>query len=214
MNQPDLFSFFCVSQRAKQLIELLLRSMIEVIFNINTRDIIKATKLANEIDFSNDANECEPIVYYSLIRLFPQLNISSNSVFIDIGCGTGRALFVAARYRPRRVIGLELNPQVFGKLKNNISNYRFDSKIIKIINIDAAKYKFTDETIVYMFNPFGPDTLSEVLKNLQLSIQKNPRQVTIAYLNAIHADVILSQKWLKPVPIKRPRNTLLLKSNL
>jgi SAM-dependent methyltransferase len=202
-------------ETVKQKIEGALGATLEVIFNIKTGEIFQPSQLLNDLNPSfNDGYECWPLAYCALLRLLPQLNISRESVFLDIGCGAGRALFMAAAFRPRKVIGLELDAKAFSMLEKNYNKYRFNKKNIIIIKADAAQYEFTEETIVYMFNPFGPDTLREVLKNLLLSIERNPRQVTIAYTNAKHSDVILSQDWLKPVPIKRPRHTLLLKSIL
>ena len=200
-------------ETVKQKIEGALRATLEVIFNIKTGEIFKPSQLLNDLNPSfNDGYECWPLAYCALLRLLPQLNISRESVFLDIGCGAGRALFMAAAFRPRKVIGLELDAKAFSMLERNYNHYRFYKKNIKLINVDAAQYEFTDETIVYMFNPFGPDTLREVLKNLLLSIERNPRQVTIAYTNARHSDVILSQSWPKSLHIERPRHTLLLKS--
>jgi hypothetical protein len=47
-----------------------------------------------------------------------------------------------------------------------------------------------------LFNPFGPDTLTEVLRRLECGLRIWPRPVRIAYVNPTHDDVLAESGWL------------------
>lgn len=51
---------------------------------------------------------------------------------------------------------------------------------------DAATTDISDRTIYYMFNPFGPHTMNQVVTNIEKSLRMNPRKVTIIYVNPVH----------------------------
>jgi hypothetical protein len=62
---------------------------------------------------------------------------------------------------------------------------------------DAADYPFADETLVYLFNPFGPQTLRAVLANLRRSLETKPRRLRLCYYHPKHRDVLETAGWLR-----------------
>ncbi len=104
-------------------------------------------------------------------------------VFLDYGSGTGRMLIMAAMmHRFRKIIGVELNPQMRHTARRNIS--RIDDKLkcpdIEIVNADAAAYRLPDDvTVVYFYNPFSGQVLDGALDNIENSLQRRPRPITI-----------------------------------
>ncbi len=64
---------------------------------------------ADALGHGQDASAYEPINYRCLDIVFRYLEPDSdNDVFLDYGCGKGRAVVTAATYPFRRVIGVEL----------------------------------------------------------------------------------------------------------
>ena len=56
---------------------------------------------------------------------------------------------------------------------------------------DAATYDFPPvPLVVFLFNPFGADTLSVVAANLARSLTEEPRHVVVAYFNPVHRAVL------------------------
>jgi hypothetical protein len=87
--------------------------------------------------------------------------------FIDVGCGKGRALLIAAEHKFKGLIGVEFASQLTHIAEDNC---RRVGVAATILYQDAATYRFpTGNLVLYLFNPFGPDVLNPVLDNLLAS---------------------------------------------
>ena len=126
--------------------------------------------------------------------LFKRLNISKEYSFIDIGCGKGRVLLIAAEYGFKKVKGIEFSSNLATIADKNISKYKAKTKSnanFDIITIDAAEYKFNEiEDVFFLFNPFDEVILAKVLDNICESLKGNNRRVWMIYANAIHRELI------------------------
>jgi SAM-dependent methyltransferase len=101
--------------------------------------------------------------------------------FVDIGCGKGRTLLLAAELGFRHVVGVELSEELARTARDNIRALGVDGEVQVV---DAARMRFPDEPLlVYLYNPFGEATLKAVLENLRDSLRARPREVFVAYLN-------------------------------
>jgi hypothetical protein len=114
--------------------------------------------------------------------------------FIDIGSGKGRALLMAADYPFRRILGIELLPQLQRVAKENIGKYKSDSQQCFSIDCllgDAYEFGFPSEPIVlYLFNPLPESGLAQMISNLEHSLQKHPRPVFVVYHNPLLEHVL------------------------
>lgn len=110
----------------------------------------------------------------------------ANATFLDLGCGKGRALIVAAEAGFGRVIGVELSAKLASRAKKNIKKMKMSN--VEIVNEDALAFNFDIPNLtLYMFNPFGP----AVMRGLVAAIQHaNNRPKYIVYFNAFHAEFI------------------------
>jgi hypothetical protein len=52
-------------------------------------------------------------------------------------------------------------------------------------------------TIYFMYHPFGPATLCEVITHIETSLLVHPRAITIVYYNAVHEAILQSCAWLQ-----------------
>jgi hypothetical protein len=125
-----------------------------------------------------------------------------NFVFIDLGSGKGRALMMAADYLFRRIIGVELLPQLHGITQENLSRYKSESQkcfAIESICQDATHYVFPAEPVVlYLFNPLPEAGLRRVIINLEESLRAQPRQVFVLYHNPLLEHVLSNNhSWKK-----------------
>lgn len=103
-------------------------------------------------------------------------------VFLDYGAGMGRAMILAARLPFRRVLGVELSPQLAEKATRNFlrCKRKLRCQNLDIFVGDAAAYSVpNDVTIVYFFNPFSGATLRSVLQNLRQSLRAAPRDLWV-----------------------------------
>ena len=138
-----------------------------------------------------------PSYYLRILAARRALSPSPDDVLVDLGCGAGRALFVFARARLRLVRGIDFHGDACRLASENIRRFNGQGARIEIIHADAAEYPFSDETLVYLFNPFGRATLRSVLENLKASLIARPRRVRIAYYHPLHADLFEATPWLR-----------------
>ncbi|MFZ3339661.1 MAG: class I SAM-dependent methyltransferase [Terriglobales bacterium] len=115
--------------------------------------------------------------------------------FIDIGSGKGRALLLAAQYPFRKIIGVELIRELHSAAEENIAVWRAQSPARQVASIDAlcldARTFVFPETplVVYLFNPLPEAGLRQVVRTLEESSQRAPRQIWIVYHNPLLEDV-------------------------
>ena len=111
----------------------------------------------------------------------------SEFVFIDLGCGKGKPLMVAASYPFRRLIGVDISLRCIAIAQENISRFgpeRIDSSRIELLAMDVEDFAFPDSPLViYLFNSFPAKLLQRVVSNLESSLRRAPREVVIVYVN-------------------------------
>src|SRR4051812_42334791 len=136
----------------------------------------------------------EPMLFGEMLE---SLNINFEPfTFIDIGSGKGRTLLMAAELGFRRVIGVELLPELHDVARRNIAASGRTN--IESVCVDAREYQFPPEPLVlYLFNPLPAAALSQTVQNLQSSITRHPREVKIIYHNPLSEDVLASAPFLK-----------------
>jgi SAM-dependent methyltransferase len=123
--------------------------------------------------------------------------------FIDVGSGKGRALLMAADYPLRRVLGLELLPELNRVAEENLRRYK--SVAQKCFNIesvcaDARAFVFPPQPmLLYLFNPLQESGLEQLLKNLERSLKECPRKVYVLYHNPLLEHVLSRTEWLQKV---------------
>ncbi len=150
------------------------------------------------ISLYKDDEAYYPINYYILEKVIDYLKLSDDDIFIDFGCGKGRVIFFAALEKIKKVVGIELRKELVDIAKRNLHSLKLNNTPIEIINADAANFNIKNETVFFMFNPFGRKTLARVVDNIRESLIVNPRIIRIVYFNAVHYDLLDSQDWLVP----------------
>lgn len=149
---------------------------------------------------TNSPNKAHAVLYQPtkarpLKTLLTMLALPSDAVFVDIGCGKGRVLLLAARHDFRKVVGIEFAKDLCAVARRNAE--RFGQHVdlraeVEIIQADAATYRFrADETVLFMYNPFGPAVLEGVLANLRDSLAAAPRRIWLIYNTPKHHDVVM-----------------------
>jgi SAM-dependent methyltransferase len=88
------------------------------------------------------------------------------TTFVDVGCGKGRALIIAAMYPFKRIIGIEYAPDLAKACRKNIKTLHLAERC-EIVESDAAECKFPNgKLFVYICNPFNQVVFDRVLRNL------------------------------------------------
>nr|WP_294520734.1 class I SAM-dependent methyltransferase [uncultured Rhodopila sp.] len=97
--------------------------------------------------------------------------------FVDLGCGKGRALILAAQLRFRRLIGVEIVPALADIARANLARLGVAAEVQ---TADAARFVFPPGPVVlFLFNPFKAATLGAVIEALRAA--PGPELVVIYY---------------------------------
>lgn len=149
-----------------------------------------------------DWSRSEHLFYYAtpyrrVFRILESLHLGPSDRFVDLGCGKGRVICCASRYCLAEVIGIEDVADLCTIAKENLRCMRGRRAATRIFHGKAEDFEYTECTVVYMFHPFGPQTLASVLARLYESLRLNPRSLKIVYVNPVHERVLKETNWLK-----------------
>ena len=137
-----------------------------------------------------------PASYDLMEEMFSKANVSSSIHFIDIGCGKGRALCVAAHFGVKKISGIDFSKEFCAAAKQNllITQQQYPSLAFKIYHNDAFYFDIPDDAdFIFMFNPFDDVIMSGVIENIELSLERVPRKITIIYSNPLQKHLFLEQ---------------------
>lgn len=110
--------------------------------------------------------------------------------FVDIGCGKGRALFIAAEFPFRRIIGVELAVELAGIARANVNLNPAWKDRITIANEDALSFELPEGPVVlFLYHPFTTMLLRRFLTKLERQLRRSPRPAFIIDADAYAADV-------------------------
>ncbi len=85
--------------------------------------------------------------------------------FVDLGCGKGRALILAAQLRFQRLIGVEIVPALADIARANLARLGVAAEVH---TGDAARFVFPPGPVVlFLFNPFKAATIGAVIEALR-----------------------------------------------
>jgi SAM-dependent methyltransferase len=163
-------------------------------YGINTTGADELKQLEKKgIDISHSTIYM-PVSYELLEEIFNHLNPKPLNHFLDIGCGKGRALCVAVHKGFRRVSGIDLSKELCDAAKENLAltKEKIPTLYYNIINNDAFYFDIPGTVdCIFFFNPFDELIMSAVVNNMVTSLQKNPRKLSIIYVNPLHKDLFI-----------------------
>ncbi len=115
--------------------------------------------------------------------------------FVDVGCGKGRVLLLAAEQPFRKVIGVELNPELARIARRNVA-LRFErSKAkIRVVQEDAANFDWPQTPLlVYLYNPFDCSLIEQLADHLAAAAKYGGGLLDLLYVNPTCAHVLTSK---------------------
>lgn len=137
-----------------------------------------------------------PASYDILEEMYQQLPLKHFNHFLDIGCGKGRALAVAAHFGCKKITGLDFSKKLSMAAEENLlkTKAKFPDLQYKIWNNDAFYFAIEkDVDCLFLFNPFDETIMSAVVENIEESLDEHPRDLTIIYLNSQHKELFFNK---------------------
>jgi SAM-dependent methyltransferase len=191
--------------------------------NVETAGLIELDELGFDSPVKKLGTRYGGITPWRLKDLLDQIPEDfSTYTFIDIGSGKGAALFHAAEYPFRRIIGVEFSPELHEVALRNIKSFR--SKTRKCMQIEAVcgdggAYELPEGPLILFYNsPFDVPVWERAAKQIENMKPGNGRSYLIysnwgwlpnaaafvdqlSFLKLIHVD---SDQTSRIYEIKRP----------
>lgn len=185
--------------QVKKLIKQFVFNLIDYIYNIDTEARLSIAELQLDPEKST---LYDPIDWISLYKVLKHLPISSNDVFLDVGCGKGRAMLIASKFEFSEVYGVEISEQLCSIAERNLANWKADKNRFFVINNDIESFEIpVSVNVIFMFNPFHGSTFEKFVENLQASIKMKPRLITILYRNPKCHDMLMRIEGIYEIPV-------------
>lgn len=124
-----------------------------------------------------------------LRRILADLDIRAGDRVLDIGCAKGSAMRDLLRHPFARVDGIELSPELAEIARRNFA--KLGERRVEIHCVDARRFsRYGEYEFFYLYNPFPPAILDQVLQQLVPQTPAGAERVLI-YNNPTGHDVML-----------------------
>ncbi len=144
-------------------------------------------------DILPDTSIYQPVSFYAAERLLAFIDHPEKSTgFLDVGCGRGRALQMAAYFGFRKLFGLDIVPYLLEDSKyaaGKISN-KYPDVEVTLIHGNAALYKVPHSIdTIFLFNPFKGLLMNSFILRVKESLIEKPRKMTLLYANPVCKEI-------------------------
>ncbi|MBK7978045.1 MAG: class I SAM-dependent methyltransferase [Deltaproteobacteria bacterium] len=172
------------------------------VHGVRTTGRVPVERLVKRVESAwPDTSEYQPVpaaLFRAALAAVPAA--ARAGAFVDLGCGKGRALVMAAEAGFRHVRGVELARPLACQAELNAEAVASRLGVTlewRLEVADAAERAFDpDETCVFLFNPFGRLVLRRVLDRLSRSLAAHPRAAAVIYVNPQHLEVLAESRAL------------------
>ncbi len=133
----------------------------------------------------------QPSILRRTLRAIPDLD---RSVFLDLGCGKGRATVVATEFPFRRIIGVELAPSVvpFARANAERIGWQFPERTpIEVIEGDALATAIPDgQVVIFFYHPFFRALMKKIVAKMENALKgKEERRIFVVYYDPVYGDL-------------------------
>lgn len=161
-------------------------------YNIYTTGADELKKLPKQgIDISH-ATIYMPVSYGLLETIFNHLPGAPRNHFLDIGCGKGRAICVAAYNGYSKISGVDFSKLLCEIADQNIIavQQKFPAVQFAVTNKNILDYDMPgDVDCIFLFNPFDEMMTEKVADAIKKSLALAPRFLQIIYANPLYKKV-------------------------
>jgi SAM-dependent methyltransferase len=150
------------------------RHPIDLQYGTDTSGLVDALVLQRDERQVQDLNPYMGSQPTIIRRSLDTLGDIDGYTFVDIGCGKGRPLIVASEYPFAEVVGYDISPDLVTTANANAAAIarRFPERPpIRAVKANVSNLVMpAGKIVVFMFNPFGPDLMVALLRNLEASL--------------------------------------------
>jgi len=158
-------------------------------YGTDTTDFVPNENLAATSANLAFGTEYQPTAAREFQRMVRELPITpKNFTFVDIGCGKGRTLLLAAQAGFHRIVGVDYSSKVLASARQNIARFqpRAAGAQYETVAADAVDFNFPPgDCVLFFFNPFNVKVMGSVVENLRRSHAANPRRFYVILYNCV-----------------------------
>ncbi|HWK66564.1 MAG TPA: class I SAM-dependent methyltransferase [Rhizobiaceae bacterium] len=149
-----------------------------------------------ETNLSDDSCHASTVPYRDIDKMLDRLDLKPADVFIDIGCGKGRVLALAALRAIELAIGIDASSAMVSKAAENCR--RMGGRLRSPVEVHlsfAETYDYGACSAGYCFNSFGWRTLGPVLDKIRQDRGKSPFRLCFLNPSPEQMNVFAVQGW-------------------
>jgi len=131
-----------------------------------------------------------PSVFHALLKRWQKTRPAaplSETTFVDLGAGMGRALLLASTLDFKAAVGVELHPRLVSIARRNARLWRqagLARSPLRIAEADAVEFPLPRGPVVaFLFNPFGAPVLRRLLRSWKSTARQGPGEIDLLYVN-------------------------------
>jgi predicted RNA methylase len=139
-----------------------------------------------------------PVTYKVIENAFDKLDLKNRNHFLDIGCGKGRGLAVAAYNGFNKITGVDFSKKFCNQATKNLAAVKRNIPAVNysVIVADAAEFSIPDDVdCILLFNPFDNVIMQIVAENIDKSLRSHPREMNIIYANPLYKNLFLEKQF-------------------
>jgi predicted RNA methylase len=137
----------------------------------------------SSLSLSASATSYCSIPQKTMKKVMLDIPIKPGDAFLDIGSGKGYILYLAQKMGFNRVHGIDLARGLCETAAKNINALNISEKATVECS-DATEYDNLDNySVLFMSNPFSETVMVKFVENIEKSLRRNPRELTIIYIN-------------------------------
>ncbi len=159
-------------------------------YRIRTFVPVKLTDLTITNADISKSSPYEAVNYFLLEKLLTAFRrLSPNTSIVDLGCGKGRVMVVAAYFGFIRITGIDFAKELCEEASFNMKRTQSVIPGIhwKVIEGNVPDYIILPEdSVFFMFNPFVEETLVAFLDKLEESRNLFPRKTYFLYASPVY----------------------------
>jgi len=156
-------------------------------YGTDTRGFIEMDNLSFEHENKRNGKPVESSPSQTFRHLISQLPKAARSAtFLDMGCGKGRTMILAAELGFEPIIGVEFSPEIAAVAEiNSIKYAQITGRAGLFVRCeDAATTQIPDcPCVFYFYNPFEVPVMAQVAANIHAWHQRTGHRFWIVFLN-------------------------------
>lgn len=171
--------------------QVLVDGLADKLSGAETAGIVDFWHLRNPASGAQDGESYIPTKSASFAVLMKRLDIDhADYSFFDFGAGKGRVALMASRLPFQKVVGIEYSAQLVAIAEKNLRTQGAASDRVQIAHADASTFELpASNSVYYFYNPFGRETMRNVVRNIERALTKGRFKCVVAYLRPEHADL-------------------------